>query len=199
MTNRVIDESHFNFHVMCKAKIVNAVNNLKKGKDFLKTLSDLAFSTDKRWIANKSKNPNVELLLEILEEYKKVEHRPSRAKVIIPIIEYAIALYASDLFYVERGEWFIYQVCLRTHRFQFHECFVNPDNWYPLKRKDADPGTAEISDEYQTWYGINPNDENSIISYDMKRRDELIESQRKIFEEQISAPRRWAEAELEKI
>jgi len=197
MSGHILDESHFKFHVECKAKIINAVNKLKHGGDFLKALGNLAFSTDKRWTANTSKNPNVAILLEILEEYKKVEHRPSRTKVIVPIIEYAIALYASDLFYVERGEWFLLQICKRAKDFEFHEAFANPDNWYPKKRyagiDEENPNAPTIEEEYMTWYGVDPTKDNCVISYDMKRMQELIEAQRNQFGYS------WAEQELEKV
>lgn len=202
MSGRIIDDSHYNFHVVCKAKIVHALNKLKSGKDFLSTLSKLSFSTEKKWTANTSKNPNVAILLEIVEEYKKHEHRPSRAKVLVPILEYAIGLYASDLFYVERGEWFLYQICKRTNDFQFHSCFINPDNWYPKARARPDmfeaenaPDAPDINQEYVKWYGVDPTVENCVISYDMKKKEELITSQKAAYEQN----RLWAKAELEKI
>ena len=101
---KVIDETHFNFHVACKAKMINAINNLRNGMDLLGTLGKLKFNTDKRWLNNTSNDPIVRVLLEILEDYKQHEHRPTRAKILIPLIEYAIALFASDLFFKERGE-----------------------------------------------------------------------------------------------
>lgn len=202
MTGMIIDDSHFKFHVECKAKIVNAVNKLKKGGDFLKALSQLNFSTDKRWTQNTHKNPNVAILLEILEEYKKNEHRPSRSKLLVPLIEYAIGLYASDLFYVERGEWFLYQICKRTDQFQFQECFVDPDNWYPkgratpaLYERENLPTAPDINEEYRTWYGVDPTDDNCVISYDMKKKMELISSQKANYDKNHL----WAQEELEKI
>lgn len=113
MSSMILDESHFKFHVECKAKVVNAVNKLRKGADFLKSLSQLNFSTDKRWTQNSTKDPNVAVFMEILADYQKLEHRPSRSRILTPIIEYAIGLYASDLFYRERGEWFIEQLLLK--------------------------------------------------------------------------------------
>lgn len=205
MGARVTDMSHFRFHVECKAKIINAVNKLRKGMDFIKELSKLSFSTDKKWLANSSNNPNVAVLLEILEEYKKVEKRPSRAKVLVPLFEYAISLYASDLFYVERGEWLIYQLCANRHRFRFHTCFVEPQNWYPAGRGNNSydyemNNTPVIENEYSEWYGIDPTDDNSVISYDMKKVEELIESQKKMADyDRNEKLRQWAKDELEKI
>lgn len=206
MSGMIIDESHFKFHVECKAKIVNAVNKMRKGGDFLKALGKLNFSTDKKWTKNTCGNPNVKVLLEILEDYKKLENRPSRTGVIAPIIEYAIGLYASDLFYTERGEWFLYQICKRSKEFQFHECFVNSKYWYPNMRATPEtfaaensPDAPDINQEYRTWYGVDPTDDNCVISYDMKKKEEFIAAQRKAYEDTYGATNRWAEEELEKI
>jgi hypothetical protein len=206
MSGMILDKSHFKFHVECKAKIVNAVNKMKKGGDFLKALSKLNFSTDKKWTKNTCGNPNVKVLLEILEEYKKLEHRPSRLGVLVPIIEYAIGLYASDLFYTERGEWFLYQICKRSKELQFNACFVNPQYWYPNMRAtpetfkaENDPNAPDINHEYITWYGVDPTVDNCVISYDMTKVNELIERQKKQFEIEYGNTNRWAEEELEKI
>jgi hypothetical protein len=203
MTGKILDESHWNFHVVCKAQVINAVNKLRKGTDFLVSLSKLGFKTDKRWTANTSKNPNVAVLLEILEEYKQQEHRPSRAKLLTPIIEYAIGLYASDLFYVERGEWFLYKICSNAHRFTFHSCFVDPSNWYPRRRyagiDEEAPDAPSIEEEYKLWYGVDPIDDNCFISYDMSRKEDLIRQQNEWFEREIVNKERWAKTELEKI
>jgi hypothetical protein len=203
MKSSLIDESHWKFHVECKAKVVNAVNKLRKGGDFLKALSQLSFSTDKRWTANTTKNPNVAVLLEILEDYKKAEHRPSRAKVLGPLLEYAIGLYASDLFYVERGEWFLFQLAKNMHRFQFHESFVNPDHWYPKERYAGIDEEAldapTIEEEYVKWYGVDPTKDECVISYDMTHKEELIRLQIEWYQKNVLDAEEWAKAELEKI
>jgi len=206
MSGMIIDESHFKFHVECKAKIVNALNKMKKGGDFLKALGKLNFSTDNRWTKNTAGNPNVKILMGVLEEYKKSENRTSRLGVLAPIIEYAIGLYASDLFYTERGEWFLYQICKRANEFQFHESFVNPQYWYPNTRATPEMWDAEksasagdINQEYRTWYGVDPTDDNCVISYDMKKKTDYIAAQKKAYEDTYGNLNRWAEAELEKI
>jgi hypothetical protein len=198
MSGMIIDESHFHFHVTCKAKIVNAVNKLRQGKDFLKTLMSMDFHTDKRWTKNSTNDPNVRVLLGILEDYKKLEHRPSRTKVIVPIIEYAIALYASDLFYRERGEWFLVQLLERSTDMRFHRCFADPQNWYPNARATPETFAEEqkcpdIVDEYKKWYGVDV--ENPVISYDMMCQ--MIENQRKAYEKETHTA--WAEEELSRI
>lgn len=210
MSAKIVDESHFKFHVECKAKIVNAVTKLRKGTDFLKALSKLNFSTDKRWTKNSSHDPNVAVLMKILEDYKKSEHRPSRAKLLVPIIEYAIGLYASDLFYRERGEWFMYQLINHAHEMSFAEVFIKPENWYPMTRnsvgsgKEGDlykwenlPNAPTIEEEYNLWYGVDPTDDNCVISYDMKKKQELIAAQQKWVEENCCD--QWVEQELRKI
>jgi hypothetical protein len=210
MSGKIVDESHFKFHVECKAKIVNAYNKLRDGADFLKSLSKLDFTTDKRWTQNTCKDPNITVLMGILEDYKKVEHRPARAKLLIPIIEYAIGLYASDLFYRERGEWFMYQLISRSKQMAFADVFLDPNNWYPMTRNSSGEGTngnlykwenlpnaPDINEEYRLWYGVDPTDDKCVISYDMKRRDELIASQIKWCEENDGT--KWAKEELKKI
>jgi hypothetical protein len=174
MYGKIVDESHFDFHVTCKAKMINAVNKLKSGKDFLTSLSHLNFKTDKRWTQNTCKDPSVNALLEILAEYKRVEKRPSRAKVLIPLLEYAIGLYASDLFFKERGAWFITQILNRRSDFEicYIPQFANPDYWYPNTRNSGDVQGKEgnfykmendpdnpqiIEDEYKKWYGVDVN------------------------------------------
>jgi len=197
MSGKILDESHFKFHVECKAKIINAFNKLKKGADFLKSLSKLEFSTDKRWTQNSCNDPNVRALLDILEDYKKVEHRPSRLKLLVPILEYAIGLYASDLFYRERGEWFILQILERSNQFRFSEQFTKPINWYPIRRNDGAPLNADINQEYKDWYGVDPTDDNCVISYDITQKNELIKAQREWVEQHCNTT--WAQLELEKI
>lgn len=187
MSGKIVDESHFNFHVTCKAKMINAINKMKRGGDLLKALSHLNFSTEKRWTANTCNDPSVKALLDILEQYKRVEHRPSRAKVLIPLIEYAIGLYASDLFFRERGAWFITQILNRKEA--FHVCylpmFANPDNWYPMTRnntgrgEDGDlykwenlPDAPTIEEEYKLWYGVDVTQDDLELS--PERREKMI-------------------------
>jgi hypothetical protein len=171
MCGKIIDESHFKFHVEAKAKMIRAINQLKNGVDLIKSLAKQNFSTDKTWLKNTCKDPNVRVLLEIVEEYKKHEHRPSRAKILIPLLEYGIALYASDLYYRERGEWFLFQIIRRSSEMRFCGFFIDPNNWYPKTRnlvKDADgkvthdyeksenaPDAPPIEQEYLQWYGID--------------------------------------------
>lgn len=182
MGSKIVDVSHFRFHVECKAKIINAVNKLLKGKDFLKALSQLNFTTDKKWTKNTTNDPNVKALLGIVEDYKKLEHRPSRARVLVPLLEYAIGLYASDLFWRERGEWFLVQLMTRCGEFKFHDCFFKPENWYPVGRAQSEAEyestQPSIEEEYKKWYGIDPTDEKSIISYDMSFIHKMIEENR---------------------
>jgi len=198
MSSKILDESHFHFHVTCKAKIVNAVNMLRRGKDFLKTLYESKFSTEKRWTQNTCNDPNVATLLSILEDYKKLEHRPSRARVLAPIIEYAIGLYASDLFYRERGEWFLLQILSRADKFRLYQCFADPEQWYPKKRTsqvgyDNEQKCPDITDEYKEWYGVDVK--NPIISYDMMQK--MIKDQRELYEKETG--KQWAEEELSRI
>lgn len=171
MCGKIIDKSHFDFHVIAKGKILNAWSKLKGGADFINALSKTNFTTDKRWLKNSCNDPNVRVLLEILEEYKANEHRPTRAKVLAPLIEYAIALYASDLFYKERGEWFLYKIISRSGEMRFASCFIDPNNWYPKTRNivrdkygkqvfdfnelEQDPNVSTIEQDYMTWYGID--------------------------------------------
>lgn len=178
MSCKIVDESHYHFHVTCKAKIIHAVNKLKEGVDFLKTLSRLNFTTDKRWTQNTHQDPNVAVLLGILDDYKRLEFRPSRMRIIAPLIEYAIGLYASDLFYRERGEWFMLQLLKRSNELRFYDCFCNPNNWYPKGRNDLYSLDTNINDDYKDWYNIDPEDENQLISYDMMRIREMIKHQK---------------------
>jgi hypothetical protein len=196
MSSKILDESHFHFHVTCKAQIINAVNKLRQGKDFLKTLMKAGFHTEKRWTKNSCNDPNVKVMLDILEEYKRVEHRPSRLYVVVPIVEYAIGLYASDLFWRERGEWWLTQIINRAPEMRFYTCFCDPENWYPKRRATPETFNEEqkcpdINDEYSKWYGIT-NVENPVISYDMMQ--EMIRQQRELYEKESNA--KWAEEEL---
>ena len=178
MSGKILDESHFKFHVEAKAKVLNAINKMKQGKDMIAALSHINFSTDPKWIKNSCKDPNVKTLLDILEEYKKVEHRPTRAKVLIPLIEYAIALFASDLFYKERGEWFLYQILIRHSQFRLNKFFVDPKYWYPLTRNDGgywlktenDPNVPPIEQEYLVWYGIDVMKDTIDIPEETRKR-----------------------------
>jgi hypothetical protein len=171
MLGKIVNDSHFDFHVTCKAKVINAVNNLKKGGDFLKALSGLDFKTRKEWLKNSCGDPSVKAMLEILEEYKANEKRPSRAKLILPIIEYAIGLYASDLFYRERGSWFIRRIIEKQKEFEVCKIFRDPSCWYPNTRNSSveqgpegnfykienDPNAPTIEEEYKTWYNVDIN------------------------------------------
>lgn len=180
MSGQIPDESHFDFHVTCKAKIINAVNKLKKGKDFLTTLSKLKFSTNKLWTKNSCGDPSVKALLEILEEYKKVEHRPSRAAMLVPIIEYAIALYASDLFFRERGSWFICRIIDNAESFKVCRAF-KPDIWYPARCTskslvEYEKTSPSIEKEYRDWYYVDVNGDTIEIPDEIRQR--VIEESR---------------------
>jgi len=175
MCGRIVDESHVKFHVECKAKVLNAINKLKKGKDFLTALSQLDFTTDKRWTKNSCNDPNTKVLLSILEEYKKVEKRPSRGKILIPLLEYAIGLYASDFFFRERGEWFLLKIIQKSPQLRFTP-IADPNNWYPNKRYDGENLDGDINDDYRKWYGVDP--EKDSFKMDSEREKELIESQK---------------------
>lgn len=197
MCGKVIDESHFKFHIECKAKILSAINRLKSGADFLKTLSKQNFSTNKDWLKNSCNDPNVKVLLAILEEYKKVEHRPTRAKVLIPLIEYAIALYASDLFYRERGEWFMFQLIRHSPEMRFTSVFIDPNNWYPKTRNimrnpdgtiagdlndaEQDPNAPPIEQEYLKWYGIDVTKDVDDLDPELVKR--IVSENRKWMED----------------
>jgi hypothetical protein len=197
MCGKIIDDSHFDFHVTCKAKMINAVNKMKGGMDLLKTLTKLGFKTDEKWVKNTCNDPSVKALLEILDEYKKNEHRPTRAKMLVPLIEYAIGLYASDLFFRERGSWFITQIIKRQKEFGicFIPQFAEPNNWYPMTRnvtvdengvpvkgpgiqgKDGyfyklenDPNVQPIEDDYKQYYGIDVNADTIEIPEEIRKK-----------------------------
>lgn len=193
MCGKVIDESHFKFHVECKAKILSAFNRMKSGLDFLKTLSKQNFSTNKDWLKNSCNDPNVKVLIEIIEDYKQAEHRPSRAKILIPLMEYAVALYASDLFYRERGEWFMFQLIRRSPSMRFTSVFIDPNNWYPKTRNimrnpdgsiagdlndlEQDPNAPTVEQEYMKWYGIDVT--KDIEDLDPELRNRIISENQK--------------------
>jgi hypothetical protein len=197
MSGKIIDDSHYDFHVTCKAKIINAVNKMKGGMDLLKSLTKLGFKTDERWLKNTCNDPSVKALLEILEEYKKNEHRPTRAKMIVPLIEYAIGLYASDLFFRERGSWYITQIIKRQQEFSicFIPMFADPNNWYPMTRnitvdengeivpgagiqgkegyfykQENDPNVQSVEDDYRQWYNIDIDGDTINISIEDRER-----------------------------
>lgn len=192
MCGKVIDESHFKFHIEAKAKMIRAINQLRNGVDLLTSLAKQKFSTNKDWLKNSCGDPNVAVLLEILEEYKKNEHRPTRAKVLVPLIEYAIALYASDLFYRERGEWFMFQLVSKSNRMVFASCFVDPNNWYPKTRHltpsnaggtpteyncgtnyyklENDPNVKPIEQDYLDWYGLDVTKDIEDIDPELVKR-----------------------------
>ena len=185
MSGKIIDESHLNFHVTCKAKMINAINKVKQGKGLLTSLSSLNFRTDPRWLKNSCNDPSVEALKDILEEYKRVEHRPSRAKVLVPLIEYAIGLYASDLFFRERGAWFINEIIKKRDKFVVCTIpmFADPNNWYPLKRNHVGegeygnlykmenaPDAPSIEEEYLDWYGVDVTKDNMELPLEAKEK-----------------------------
>ena len=190
MSGKIIDESHLNFHVTCKAKMINAINKMKQGKDLLGALGGLNFKTDPRWSQNTCGDPSVEALNDILNEYKRVEKRPSRAKVLIPLLEYAIGLYASDLFFRERGAWFINEIIKKRDKFAVCTIpmFADPQNWYPNTRnntgkgKDGDlykwenlPNAPSIEEEYKTWYNVDVSQDN--LELPPGEREALIRGQ----------------------
>jgi hypothetical protein len=188
MCGKIIDESHYDFHVTCKAKIINAVNKMKGGVDLLKSLSKLGFKTEERWLKNTCGDPSVTALLGILEDYKKSEKRPTRAKMLVPLIEYAIGLYASDLFFRERGSWFITQIIKRQKEFGvcFLPQFADPNGWYPNTRNlggvvgpegnyyklEQDPNVQPIEEDYKQWYGVDVEAET--IEIDPKEKERVI-------------------------
>lgn len=184
MCGKIIDESHYKFHVECKSKIISAIHRMSKGFDFVKTLAGQNFTVNPEWTKNSCNDPNIVVLKEILEEYKKNEHRPTRAKVIVPLIEYAIGLYASDLFYRERGEWFMYQLIKRSDRMRFGSVFIDPEQWYPKSRRlvrdkkgnittdhyaeENSPNAMPIEQEYMIWYNIDATKDFEDISPELK-------------------------------
>jgi hypothetical protein len=185
MLGKVVDESHYNFHVIAKAKMINAINKMKAGKDLIFSLQTLNFSTDPRWLRNSCKDPSVAALLEILEEFKACEKRPSRKKIIVALFEYAIGLYASDLFFRERGSWLINQIIKRRSAFRICDSaiFSDPDNWYPMKRNNTGtgengdlyqmenrPDAPSIEEEYMTWYGIDVTGDGIVIPEELKQK-----------------------------
>lgn len=193
MCGKIIDESHFKFHVTAKAKLANAINGLRKGVDLITALSKQNFTVDREWLRNSCGDPNVKVLLEILDEYKKNEHRPTRAKVLVPLIEYAIALYASDLFYRERGEWFMYQFIKRSGEMRFCSVFIDPKQWYPLTRNlseggtdyykvENDPNAKTIEQEYLEWYGLDVTKDLDDIDPELVKR--IISENRSWMEKQ---------------
>jgi len=175
MSVKIINESHFKFIVECRAKIIKAVHEFKKGKDFLLALSDLKFSTNKEWTKNSSNDPLVTAMLETLEEYKKVEKRPNRLKIVVPILEYGIGL-MNDLFWRERITWMIWIFVHKLRPTDFPVVFLDPDNWYPVGRgttpeyKEYEAKDIPIEEEYRVWYGIDPlNPEN--IPEEIKKKN----------------------------
>jgi hypothetical protein len=187
MSGKIIDESHLNFHVTCKAKMINAINKMKQGKDLLDALGGLNFKTDPRWLQNSCGDPSVEALNDIIAELKRVEKRPSRAKVLIPLFEYAVGLYASDLFFRERGAWLINEIIKKRDRFAVCTIpmFADPQNWYPNTRnntgkgKDGDlykwenlPNAPTIEEEYKLWYNVDVTQDN--LELPQEAREEMI-------------------------
>ncbi|CAK0771300.1 hypothetical protein CCP3SC15_420022 [Gammaproteobacteria bacterium] len=160
MCGKVIDASHYKFHVTCKAKMINAVNKLRKGTDFLKALSGLNFSANKEWMKNSCNDPLVAAMIRILDRYKVVETRPSRKKIVVPLLEYGIGL-MNDLFWRERITWFIWQIRKETNDTMFPEIFLDPNNWFPAGRgttteqKEYEARGIPIEDEYRDWYGVD--------------------------------------------
>jgi hypothetical protein len=133
MSHKIIDESHFMFHVVAKAKLI-------------KLFTQLHLPRDQNWLKNDANDPVIAALLEILEEYKKVEPRANRAAVFIPVIEYAISLMANSLFFKKRGYWWIHQIIKRHEQFR-HCVYFSPD--------ETDDKGASIEQEYMDWYHVD--------------------------------------------
>jgi hypothetical protein len=167
MSGKIIDDSHLQFHVGCKARIISAVDKIKKGGELFKILTGYNFKTDPRWVKNSCNDPSVAALLRILEKYKQSEHRPNRAKILVPLFEYFIGLYASDLFYRERGSWLICELIKSQQDFEVCKIFDDPKTWYPMTRnseghgvdgnfyKEENDNPKDIRDEYAIWYDID--------------------------------------------
>lgn len=157
MCGKIIDKSHLDFHVTSKAKIIKALLNL-------------GLDVNPDWLKNRCNDPAIAALLEILEEYKKSEPRPSRARVIIPIIEYAISLMANDLFFKERGYWWIHQIIKRHASFR-HCAYFPPHTWYPNMRPGGEEiPDVKIEDQYQDWYHINVMKDLDEMPEDLKEK-----------------------------
>jgi len=194
MLGKIVDDSHYNFHVTAKSKVINAYHKMKSGKDFFLALTKLDFKTDPRWLRNSCNDPSVKALLYILEEYKTAEHRPARAKILVTLFEYAIGLYASDLFFRERGAWLISQIIKRQG--QFGVCKIpmfQPENWYPMGRNNTGrgesgdlyqwenkPDAPSIEEEYALWYGVDVTGET--INIDQSNKERIIKGQREWME-----------------
>jgi hypothetical protein len=156
MSHKIIDESHFNFHVVAKAKIIALLAKLNLPKD-------------PRWLQNDANDPAIAALLDILKEYKALEPRESRAHVFIPIIEYAIALMVNSLFFKKRGYWWIAQI-LKRHK-EFRYCI-----FYTLDEQ-PEPEYKTIEQEYKDWYHIDIQADLDTIPDEIKQKciDEGIE------------------------
>lgn len=165
MSGRLLDESHWLFHVVNKSKIIGAIRKARSGMDFLKALGKIESRPE--WL-DPSEN-NVKILLEILEDYKQNEPRPNRADIIVPLLETIIGYYQNDLFWRERIERGLFLICANSRRFVFHKRFIDPENWYPRGRRFSNPEHPEegidwleqelkappIEDEYLAWYGVD--------------------------------------------
>jgi len=149
MSHKIIDESHFNFHVVAKAKIIGLLAKLNLPKD-------------KRWLQNEANDPAIGALLDILTEYKALEPRESRANVFIPIIEYAIALMVNSLFFKKRGYWWIHQIIKRHADFRY--CA-----FYTLDEQ-PEPERKSIEQEYKDWYHIDIQADLDSIPEDLKQK-----------------------------
>lgn len=170
MNGKIIDKSHFNFHVDLKSKLLNAYLRLKQGGAFVDVLSSLHLTTDKNLLKNAEKDPAITALLEILEEYKAAEPRSNRKDVVVAFAEAGISLMANDLFWKERGYWFIHQI-IKRHA-SFRQCaYFPPHTWYPNMRKTGgDTCEKPIDEEYQDWYHIDLQAELDAIPDDLQEK-----------------------------
>ena len=133
MSHKIIDESHFLYHVVAKAKLI-------------KLFTQLRLPQDPNWLKNDANDPVIAALLEILDEYKKIEPTENRAAVFVPIIEYSISLMANSLFFKKRGYWWIHQIIKRHEQFR-HCVYFSPD--------ETDDKGAPIEQEYMDWYHVD--------------------------------------------
>jgi len=165
MSGRLLDESHWLFHVVNKSKIIGAIRQAAKGYDFLKALGTMESRPE--WV-DPSEN-NVRMLLEILDYIVRNDPRPNRRELIDSLGKTLIGYYQNDLFWRERGEGLLFLICQNSHRFVFHKRFIDPENWYPRGRRFSNQEHPEqgvdwleqemkappIEDEYLEWYGVD--------------------------------------------
>ena len=53
-----------------------------------------------------------------------------------------------------------------------------PKNWYPNQRYDGEDLDSDINEDYQKWYGVDP--EKGVFEMTPEKQSELIESQKEV-------------------